>query len=909
MSVGFSPAQATECPGDINGDLTVGISDFLQLLQEWGCSGCTSDINGNGTTDIQDMLALLNDWGCVASGPVSTLSGTVTNLWTGQPVAGAGVQVGQEQLFADASGHYSGDFAPGPYDVLFTAEHFLSSTQAIILEPDLPLTLDAQLEPAAAVIVEVIVPANAEPGDTANATANVQIYDGSTIQGYAWTQAAGADAQIAGADTPTVTLTLGSRFQYKEHLFQVLSEPPIAPEQFPPYVPLPSGEFAGGLQNRFEIAGVNHLVLEDAGLVRLAVDVTTTSGTWSAEGEVHTHIPWKPSAGIRDVPVNVPVLLHGKTQASYDWVLDAPNGSLATLLDAGTPFPDFTPDVPGLYQVMVSAAGPGGGLVTLQIHAGHWRGVIVGQDADGRPVADKSCTGCHSNLGHDAFTPWSQTGHAEIFTNNLNTNTNYSQSCFGCHSVGFDPDSFNNGFDDAYDYQDFLASGLINQPGDNWTTMLEEFPWSAQQANAQCENCHGPQWGMQGVGTLAHSTAGPVGEPRVSLSASVCGQCHGEPLRHARYQQWQLSAHANYEIAMDEGTSGSCSRCHTVNGFLAWLPVLTGEAPGDPLASVTVTWTVDEVHPQTCVTCHDPHDIGTVSGDNNNATMRISGDTPPLLAGFQAVDVGRGAMCITCHNSRNGPRNDAVFDQYYGTSEAARAPHGSAQGDMLMGENAYLVPVGMRGGHSFLTDSCTQCHMVQTQPPAALSHNFSGTNHTFYASTEICANCHTDRDAPTVQGGVQETLDLLRATIEEALFAYIDEQTTAGHIVDLNGAALITDAAQVTDIMFTESSGRHAMKVTLTNGSTVGPVRMTDVRIRDGSMAFLGFFYDFADPNLIKAGWNWLLVDNDGTLGVHNPSFAYELMGAAIDALDPGAAASINWPSWATPSAPPAPID
>ena len=92
-----------------------------------------------------------------------------------------------------------------------------------------------------------------------------------------------------------------------------------------------------------------------------------------------------------------------------------------------------------------------------------------------------------------------------------------------------------------------------------------------------------------------------------------------------------------------------------------------------------------------------------------------------------------------------------------------------------------------------------------------------------------------------------------------------------------------------------------------TSGATVGPVRMSDIRIRDGSMAMLGFFYDFADPNLIKAGWNWLLVDNDGTLGVHNPSFAYNLMAAAIDALNPGAAASIDWPSWVTPSAPPAP--
>ena len=32
--------------------------------------------------------------------------------------------------------------------------------------------------------------------------------------------------------------------------------------------------------------------------------------------------------------------------------------------------------------------------------------------------------------------------------------------------------------------------------------------------------------------------------------------------------------------------------------------------------------------------------------------------------------------------------------------------------------------------------------------------------------------------------------------------------------------------------------------------------------------------YDAADPILIKSGWNWNLFHNDGSHGVHNPSFA-----------------------------------
>ena len=81
--------------------------------------------------------------------------------------------------------------------------------------------------------------------------------------------------------------------------------------------------------------------------------------------------------------------------------------------------------------------------------------------------------------------------------------------------------------------------------------------------------------------------------------------------------------------------------------------------------SIEVSWTEDEAHPQTCVTCHDPHASGTTSGSDPNATVRISGDTPPLIAGFTATDVGRGAICMTCHNTRRGLRNDAVYDQLF----------------------------------------------------------------------------------------------------------------------------------------------------------------------------------------------------------------------------------------------------
>ena len=89
------------------------------------------------------------------------------------------------------------------------------------------------------------------------------------------------------------------------------------------------------------------------------------------------------------------MLLYGKTQGAYDWALTRPGNVERELVDATTQYPEFTPDWPGVYTVTVTdeATGEPG---DLQIYAGTWRGVIVGQDADGRPVADPSCTGCHA---------------------------------------------------------------------------------------------------------------------------------------------------------------------------------------------------------------------------------------------------------------------------------------------------------------------------------------------------------------------------------------------------------------------------------------------------------------------------------------------------------------------------------
>ena len=739
--------------------------------------------------------------------------------------------------------------------------------------------------------VDASVTGDAVPLGQLVATALIQITDGSTLQSVTWSQPEGVPAVIQDPLMETTPVTLGAATSYKNELLMGLEDPPLDPSQLPGNVP--NNPFFGGLQDRWQVVGIDPWSWEHAAAVVLEVTVVTTSGTYHDEVEVHTELPWYWSSGIKNVPINEAVLLYGKDQPAYNWNLMTAPGSAATLQDPVSRSPWFTPDVPGMYTVVVfdSVAQMN---VTMEIYAGTWRGVVTGENpATGYPIGDQGCTVCHQGLGAiagDQFTPWEASGHAEIFKDQLTTGNHWGPGCFPCHSVGYNADADNNGLDDVPTYDDWVNSGLINaQDPTAWTQTLNVWPEVAQRGNIQCENCHGPQNAAPGQGSNAHGIAGPVGMPRVTLSAYLCAKCHGEPPRHGRYQQWQLSGHANYELAIDESQSSNCSRCHTANGFLDW------ETSGfDPGTNANVTWTEDEAHPQTCQVCHPVHFVGTTSGDNTDAPMRIEGDTPLLQAGYTVVDAGSGAICMTCHNSRRGLRNDNLWPTIAGTTEAFRAPHGPTQTDLLVGQNIYYLTPGIRGAHSFVTDTCSNCHLQLTEPPDIISYNRSGRNHTFYASTEICSECHAPGgvDAGAIQSATHTALDAVEDLLEQAWLKFFTDELMAapGTTIDLlvSGmvVATITNPMEITEIQFTETRGRQALDFTLTTQlGVVGPIRVQDIDIVPPAPALPFAAYTVTPDVLGKSGWNWIIVHGDGSYGIHYPSLAQAILATTVSQL------------------------
>jgi hypothetical protein len=243
---------------------------------------------------------------------------------------------------------------------------------------------------------------------------------------------------------------------------------------------------------------------------------------------------------------------------------------------------------------------------------------------------------------------------------------------------------------------------------------------------------------------------------------------------------------------------------------------------------------------------------------------------------------------MTCHNSRRGLKNDQNFNtEVYGTSEASRSPHLGPQADILMGQNLYLVDVGQRANHSKTSnvqDTCVTCHMEATPPPDDLAYAQGGTNHTFYASPSICQSCHEGLDAEDFQGPIEDKMHELEGQIESSFYNFFAEQTAAGNTIDVGGQATITDALDITEITLGESRGRQAISVTFTDNTTVGPTAVNSIDVVPPAGEPYEI-YSAINPLVIKSFWNLLMVEADGSRGVHNPSVVYAALQRGIDGL------------------------
>ena len=70
VDMGAYEFQGPPCPGDLDGDGNVFVTDLLLLLMDFGsCNGSPADLDGDGCVTVADLLTLLGTWGPCPGSP------------------------------------------------------------------------------------------------------------------------------------------------------------------------------------------------------------------------------------------------------------------------------------------------------------------------------------------------------------------------------------------------------------------------------------------------------------------------------------------------------------------------------------------------------------------------------------------------------------------------------------------------------------------------------------------------------------------------------------------------------------------------------------------------------------------------------------------------------------------------
>jgi len=505
------------------------------------------------------------------------------------------------------------------------------------------------------------------------------------------------------------------------------------------------------------------------------------------------------------------------------------------------------PDVTGLYTVTVAiqTANSGSTNLTQNVTAGTYMGI-------------NTCSFCHSGgvAAPDKYTEWSQTPHATMFTMAIDglKSSHYGKNCISCHTVGYDANTnaVNGGFDDVATSLNWVFP--TNLVAGNWAAL----PASLKNlANIQCENCHGPG-SEHAFGEIRdpHGSA-PKAAIAVTFNAGNCAQCHDSKTGHIKSAEWNNSKHAVTTRSPSGTAAGraACARCHTASGFAAYTETLGST---NAWTGTNTAYTVYEAI--TCAACHDPHNA-------ENPHQLRAAESVNLADGENIVTItnaGAGSLCMNCHQSRTGSYTNSLV-QYplgritYAGGSSSFGPHDNPAAMMLEGVNGYTYgkEIPSSAHRLSVSNTCAGCHMqtVASTDPAFLQAG----GHTFSMTYQVVA------------GGVTNTVDKVDVCIQcHGPITSFDMVK-----VDYNGDGVIegvqTEVQKLLDklsTLFPSSTYQANSNNYVADGLVKSPSVKTNWPAK-----------------FLQAAWNFQLVNNDLSKGVHNAAYAVGLLKASIGDL------------------------
>ena len=365
-----------------------------------------------------------------------------------------------------------------------------------------------------------------------------------------------------------------------------------------------------------------------------------------------------------------------------------------------------------------------------------------------------------------------------------------------------------------------------------------------------CEGPAGPA-GLDGLDGLAGTdgTNGVDGDV-------TCLACHSGVNMQSINEQFQQSAHSSGAIAVAyAGGQARCAECHSSEGFIEF--VRTGDVAED--ISAPSAWE--------CKTCHGIHQ----TFDSTDYALRLTDPVAFIFDATVTADFDNNSnLCAACHQSRtegpedmggewvdlndtedDGPGGVGDDDEYqvptgsFFLSSTHYGPHHGSQANVVYGAGfaevagSITYPVAGSGNHMADAATCTGCHMY--------TYDDGEGGHTFNPSLEACNDCHGVTETDFDYGGVQtETEDLLTELRDElvllGLVAY-----APGDYYEVN--------PETGDIeLVTAAGGYHPVP-------GIFPVEQ------------------------VQAFFNWTGLDEDRSLGAHNPKYVKALLTNSLEAL------------------------
>ena len=429
-----------------------------------------------------------------------------------------------------------------------------------------------------------------------------------------------------------------------------------------------------------------------------------------------------------------------------------------------------------------------------------------------------ACSLCHSK--GPAATPWSM---VDAWSKTLHSGifTNGINGVLGSYSS-----SCFGCHTVGYDAGTTVANGGFN-------SIMAQLKWTPP-ATLQPGNFEAMPKALQNVANIqcenchgpgsTHISSG--GDPRLiskSFTSGACGQCHGAATHHVKTSEWTNSGHAIAPRDASGAGREGCVGCHTANGLV-----------GKIQKAATVDTTYNALN---CQTCHEPH--GETTPATNLHLVRTL-DAVTLADGTAVTTAGMGTLCMNCHQARQNAVTyvaNTKGSTYYG-------PHHGPQGDMLLGTNGYTygkkIPSSAHG--DVVEDTCVACHM---QTVAA-----------------------TDKALGKVGGHTFKVTFAGDATTPQTDLVGTCQSCHGPDVTAVNFPLMDYDGDGVIDGVQTEV--QHLMDKLALMLPPVGQAKTT-----------LNIDATWTQPQL-AAAYNYLLVQSDGSRGIHNTAYTVGLLKTSI---------------------------